>query len=260
MSEQEETAAEGGPGWPYDAVDKSLAKRMQEHMEEVRVLSVDDRTAAARRVGEVFRRAIDLLTATPAPAEVLTGIGELMETVVSQLEGYGDNRRYEGLAEASGLGHDRAHFDWSPLLGASNPLAPPLILDVEDDMIVGRGRFGSAYEGPPGCVHGGYVAAAFDEVLGLTQSLSGQVGMTGTLTVRYRRPTPLHTDLRWEGRLESVSGRKVSTSSVLKAHGEVLAEATGLFITVSPERFAALASLRERQAQDSRREGQRDQD
>lgn len=256
MSEQEQTGEEGGPGWPFDGVDQSLAKRMQQHMEEVRVLSVDDRTAAARRVGEVFRRAIDLLTATPAPPEVLAEVGELMETVVARLEGYGDNRRYEGLAEASGLGHDRAHFDWSPLLGASNPLAPPLILDVEDDMIVGRGRFGAAYEGPPGCVHGGYVAAAFDEVLGLTQSLSGQVGMTGTLTVKYRRPTPLHTDLRWEGRLESVSGRKVFTSSVVKAGEEVLAEATGLFVTVSPERFAALAALRERHAQNAETEDQ----
>ena len=37
--------------------------------------------------------------------------------------------------------------------------------------------FGSAYEGPPGCVHGGFVAAAFDEVLGFVQSLGGQPGL-----------------------------------------------------------------------------------
>lgn len=238
-----------GGRWPYDGVDPSLARRLQEQLEEVRATPVDKRTAAAREVGESFRRAIDLLTATPAPPEVLAEVADLVSSVVSKLEGYGSNRRYEGLAEASGLGHDRAHFDWSPLLGASNPLAPPLVLDVEGDIVVGRGRFGAAYEGPPGCVHGGLVAAAFDEVLGLTQSLSGQVGMTGTLTVRYRRPTPLHTELRWEGRLESVSGRKVTTSSVVIAKGEVTAEATGLFITVSPERFAALAALRERRGE-----------
>jgi hypothetical protein len=53
--------------------------------------------------------------------------------------------------------------------------------------------FGSAYEGPPGCVHGGYVAAAFDEMLGFVQSLGGNPGMTARLTfpigVR-RRSTP----------------------------------------------------------------------
>lgn len=237
---------ERGAGWPYDIVDPLLAGRLQQQLEEVRATPVDERTAAAREVGESFRRAIDLLTATPAPAEVLAEVAELMSSVVSKLDGYGSNRRYEGLAEASGLGHERAHFDWSPLLGASNPLAPPLVLDVEGEIVVGRGRFGAAYEGPPGCVHGGLVAAAFDEVLGLTQSLSGQVGMTGTLTVKYRRPTPLHTDLRWEGRLEAVSGRKVTTSAIVIAKGEVTAEATGLFVTVSPERFAALAALRER--------------
>ena len=45
------------------------------------------------------------------------------------------------------------------------------------------------------------VAAAFDEVLGFVQSLSGRPGMTGTLTVRYRKPTPLHTELRFDAQL-----------------------------------------------------------
>ena len=223
-----------------------IAGQLAEHLETVINAPVEDRIAAARRVGEAFRRAIDLLTATGAPAERLLEVEALMTQVADQLEGFGGNRRYEGLAEASGLGHDRAHFDWSPLLGMANPLAPPLRASAEDGMIVGRVRFGSAYEGPPGCVHGGYVAAAFDEVLGLTQSLSGQVGMTANLSVNYRRPTPLHTDLRFEGRLEGVSGRKVTTSGVLLAGGEVTAEASGLFITVTPERFASLAALRQR--------------
>ena len=41
---------------------------------------------------------------------------------------------------------------------------------------------GPVYEGPPGHVHGGLVAAMFDELLGFAQ-LSG--GFTGTLTIRY---------------------------------------------------------------------------
>jgi acyl-coenzyme A thioesterase PaaI-like protein len=114
-------------------------------------------------------------------------------------------------------------------------------------------RFGAAYEGPPGCVHGGFIAASFDDILGLAQSFSGQTGMTGTLTVRYRQPTPLHTDLRIEARLDSVSGRKVTASASMFA-GEVLtAEATGLFITVSPERFGALGA--NRSGADQRRPG-----
>ena len=104
-------------------------------------------------------------------------------------------------------------------------------------------RFGSAYEGPPGCVHGGYIAGAFDELLGATQSLSGNPGMTGRLTVHYRSPTPLHTDLRMHGELEKVEGRKIFTHGSLFAPetdgGERLcAEAEGLFISIDFGRFA----------------------
>lgn len=223
-----------------------IAANFAEHLSGVTSAPVEDRVAAARRVGDAFRRAIDHFTATGAPAEDLLEIEALVSDIADRLEGFGTNRRYEGTAEASGMGHDRGHFDWSPLLGMANPLAPPLQATFEDGMVVGRVRFGSAYEGPPGCVHGGYVAAAFDEVLGLAQSLSGQVGMTANLTVRYRRPTPLHTDLRFEGRLQSVNGRKVIASGVLLAGDDATAEAEGLFITVTPERFAALAELRQR--------------
>ena len=98
---------------------------------------------------------------------------------------------YEGFAEAANAGEPFGFFDHSPMLGRANPLAPPIRLWLEGDRILGTATFGAAYEGPPGCVHGGYVAAAFDEVLGSTQSLSGSPGMTGRLTVHYRKPTPL---------------------------------------------------------------------
>ncbi len=109
-----------------------------------------------------------------------------------------------------------AFFDHSPFIGRANPLSPPITIDVVDDLVVGRAVFGSAYEGPPGCVHGGYIAAAFDEVLGSAQTFSGSPGMTGSLTVQYRRPTPLHAELRFEGRMVDVrSGRKMFTEGKL---------------------------------------------
>lgn len=229
-----------------EGVGRDKGELLAEHLESVMTAPVEDRMAAARRVGEAFRKAIDQFTATSAPTESLLEIESLVADVASRLEAFGGNRRYEGMAEASGLGHDVGHFDWSPLLGSANPLAPPLRTSFENGMVVGWARFGAAYEGPPGCVHGGYVAAAFDEMLGLAQSLSGQVGMTANLSVRYRRPTPLHTDLRFEGRLEGVNGRKVTAAGILLAGEEVTAEASGLFVTVSPERFASLAALRQR--------------
>lgn len=115
--------------------------------------------------------------------------------------------------------------------------------------VVGHVRYGYAYEGPPGCVHGGVLAAAFDEILGFAQSLSGRPGMTGTLTVRYRKPTPLNADLVFEGWVDRIEGRKIFTSGRCMAGDAVTAEAEGLFISVDFEKMAQL--LKDRMARES---------
>jgi hypothetical protein len=231
-------------------VDPQLAEQLAAHLRLVRGPSADLAVTAARNLGTVMREVIDRLTAISAPPRVLADAADRLAGVAELLSPYDSLRRYEGVAEASGLGHDAAFFDWSPLLGLANPLAPPLQVSVEHGIVIGRGDFGIAYEGPPGCVHGGYIAAAFDEVLGLTQSLSGKVGMTGTLTVKYRRPTPLNTQLCFEGRVQDVSGRKVLTTGRLLAGELLTAEATGLFVMTSPEHFWSQLSNRDRSASD----------
>jgi acyl-coenzyme A thioesterase PaaI-like protein len=158
----------------------------------------------------------------------------------AQAEGSGDTVR--GIAALLGAGH----FDYSPLIGRSNPLAPPIEMGAEGDRVHGRVVFGSAYEGPPGCLHGGYVAAAFDEVLGFAQSLSGSPGMTGTLRVVYRSPTPLHEELRFEAWVDRVEGRKIFTRSTLHAGERLCAEAEGIFISIVPATFKRLIEQRDR--------------
>ena len=135
-------------------------------------------------------------------------------------------------------------LDRSPLMGAMNALSIPLVMTIEgtgdERSIVGRAVFTEPYEGPPGHVHGGYVAAAFDEVLGMAQSLSGRPGLTGNLSVTYRRPTPLYVELVFRGVVSSVEGRKIFTHGTLH-HGNVLcAEATGLFLSMKPDVMARL--------------------
>jgi acyl-coenzyme A thioesterase PaaI-like protein len=198
-----------------------------------------------RRLAAAGRQVIERLVATTAPEEALTRAADLLEEASTLLGEWPQGRLYEGYAEPANAGDTRAFFDHSPLQGLSNPLAPPVQLEVVDGEVHGRARFGSAYEGPPSSVHGGYVAAAFDEVLGLAQSLGGSPGMTGTLTIRYRTPTPLHTDLRFVARLDRQEGRKIFCSGELHA-GEVLcAEAEGIFISVDIARMAELMARRE---------------
>lgn len=208
---------------------------------------VTPQRAAARRVGEALRDLINHVVATSAPAEALEGVAEVVEALTRTVGKYPQGRLYEGFSETGPSGDPYAFFDNSPIIGRANPLAPPITMSVENDdaghggkVVVGRVRYGSPYEGPPGCVHGGYVAAAFDEVLGMTQSITGRPGMTGTLTIRYRRPTPLFADLRFEGRVDRVEGRKIFTVGTSFANGELTCEAEAVFISVD---FAKIAEL-----------------
>jgi acyl-coenzyme A thioesterase PaaI-like protein len=141
-------------------------------------------------------------------------------------------------------------FPTSPVMGLNNPLSPPLVVHVVDGPEGGHPEiraeawFDWAYEGPPNGVHGGVVAEVFDDVLGAATIVAGNPGMTGTLTIRYRKLTPIRTPLRIEARCLSRSGRKVKAWAGIY-HGDLLtAEADGLFIEVDPARFAAVTRAR----------------
>ena len=201
------------------------------------------RRAQAHRLANAMRRVIDRLVQVAAPEEDLSAAADALERYARRLSKYPISRSYEGFAESANAGDTHAFFDHSPLIGMANPLAPPIRLAVLGNKVEGRATFGLAYEGPPGHVHGGFLAAAFDEVLGMAQSLTGNPGMTGTLTIRYRRPTPLLTELTFEAYVDRVDGRKIFTHGMLSANGTLTAEAEGLFIAVGQERFAAMAAM-----------------
>lgn len=204
------------------------------------------RTDQIRDVADAVRTLIHRMVATAAPAEAFADIADELRAVAAHLEAYPRQHLFMGpretaLADADTVSGDyEGAFDLSPLMGRANPLAPPLRLQIEDDRVVGTATFDSAYEGPPGCVHGGLVAAAFDEVLGLAQMHAGQPGMTARLIVNYRSPTPLHEELRLEGRVARVEGRKTFCTGEIHAGDRLCAEAEGLFVALEPGRFAEL--------------------
>jgi acyl-coenzyme A thioesterase PaaI-like protein len=199
---------------------------------------------AIASVAEATRVLIQELMGTEAPVDDLHRAAALVGEAADLLSGVVSRRHYEGFAESSMAGNERTFLQFSPLAGPANPLAPPLVLSVDGDIVLGEVVFGDAYEGPPGCVHGGFVAAAFDELLGYTMSFTGRMAMTGTLSVRYRRPTPLHRPLQFRGRIDRVSGRKISTSATLYAGDTLTAEADALFIAVEDDVFSDLMRTR----------------
>lgn len=204
----------------------------------------EDARAARVRMAEATRRIIDELVSSTAEGDRLEAAAGLVEQAIAVLAAGGHGRSYTGVAEGSLLDHHTSFVDHSPLTGPLNPLAPPLSIVRHEDHVVGEGTFGPAYEGPPGCVHGGYIAAAFDEVLGFTQSLAGQAGMTVQLDVTYRAPTPLHRPLRFVGRLTATEGRRIHTHCTLHAGDTLCAEATAMFVALRPEVFQRLMASR----------------
>ena len=101
---------------------------------------------------------------------------------------------------------------------------------TDDLLLAQRGRFTNGHTGPPGCVHGGWIALAFDEVLGWANFHAGVGSMTAHLGVRYRKPTPIGADVELRVPWPSVHGRRVHTRATLVADGVLTAEAEGLFI------------------------------
>jgi acyl-coenzyme A thioesterase PaaI-like protein len=237
-------------------------------IEGLRSLELTPRRVEVRRLAAAMRDVIEHLVSTTATTEELSSAADDLEALAGALRDLPRGQSYEGFAEAANAGEAIANragaaagsagrapfgdddperyafFDHSPFIGLANPLSPPMSLDYSADRVVGRVTFGSAYEGPPGCVHGGYVAAAFDELLGATQSLSGTQGMTAHLEVDYRRPTPLNTPLVLEAWLDRREGRKIWARGTLHAGDELRAEAEALFIAFDPEKFRALLAAR----------------
>lgn len=212
------------------------------------------RSRQAHRVADATRRILHGLVGHDVAEDDLSAAADQLEALAAATFDQGPWRSMHdgGFAESANSGDPSGFFDRSPILGRSNPLAPPLALRIIDDRTVeGTGTFGPAYEGPPGCVHGGYIAAAFDDVLGSAQSFSGQPGMTGRLTISYRSPTPLHEELRFVGRYDRVKGRKIFTTGTLHVGDRLCAEADALFISVDFTRLAELERARQDQAPES---------
>lgn len=186
---------------------------------------------ARRRVAAAIRRLTEVLVSSTPPIPQLHAIADTLELTA---DNFAAQPRIYGRALFAGGGTHgsmgQISHELNPVAGISNPLAPPLNVWFADGVTHGRATLGWAYEGPPGSVHGGFVAALFDQFMGVAQASGGQPGMTGTLSTRYHRRTPLNTELHFRGWVEKIEGRKTFVHAEIHA-GEVLtASCDGVFV------------------------------
>jgi acyl-coenzyme A thioesterase PaaI-like protein len=189
-------------------------------------------------LNDAVRDLIDRVRTLDAPAGVATGALAQVRAVVDDLTPFA----YRGPHQQSTLrtpedgsarleGSDpNQFFPYSPVVGALNPIAPPVRTWIDGDKLRGEVVFGAAYNGPMGAVHGGVIALVFDELLGSANVVHGVGAFTGTLSVRYERLTPLDAPVEMEAWVDRTDGRKVFTAGVMRHGGAVTARAEGVFI------------------------------
>lgn len=190
--------------------------------------------AVNAEVGELVR----LLRCSHAPDEVLAEatahIRAAMEALSPHLQ------QGEGWSTVS-IASDTPGFGWreddltacmpySPVSGKRNPISPPLRMWRDGNEVRGEAVFSPTYAGPPNSVHGGIIAAVFDELLSMANVISGTAGFTGTLTIKYHRHTPLDQPIELWAVTERNTGRKQFSRGEFRVNGEVTASAEGLFI------------------------------
>jgi acyl-coenzyme A thioesterase PaaI-like protein len=114
-------------------------------------------------------------------------------------------------------------------------MSPRFDLTLDGDTVIGHGTLTGVHAGMPGFAHGGWISLFFDELLGRASMFADVPQMTGTLTVKFRKPTPIGVELEVVARREKVDGRRTRMTATLSANGVVTAEAEGLFVALTRE-------------------------
>jgi hypothetical protein len=118
----------------------------------------------------------------------------------------------------------RVYVDHGYEVGAYNPCFPVYSMELDGDRAYGTVEFSVSYEGPPGIVHGGFLALFFDCVLQELNCALGLAGKTTELSMRYRRPAPLLTPLSFRAE-RTVEERRITAHAELFLGDDLLCEA-----------------------------------
>jgi len=83
-----------------------------------------------------------------------------------------------------------------------------------------------------GIIHGGIISTLLDEIMAYAAFTHDQKGVTGEISVRFRRPVPSDRTVKVRGAVESEKGRILYTAGEITLDGEVLAEATAKMVRI----------------------------
>jgi len=133
------------------------------------------------------------------------------------------------------------------ICGIENPIGLKLkIYEIEDGLVEADYIAPEHFQGYPGMLHGGIVAAILDEVSGralMGNPSSPRFMFTGKLEVKYRKHIPIGEPLHIIGKAGNSKGKMAKGwAGIYNEIGELLAEATTLLIDV-PQSLLEQADL-----------------
>jgi acyl-coenzyme A thioesterase PaaI-like protein len=140
----------------------------------------------------------------------------------------------------------RAHYCFG--CGEHNPIGLSLHFERDAEGVVAPYQPRREDQGFPGLVHGGLISLLLDEAMGWAMYADEAFAVTARMETRFRRPVPLDRALLVRSRILSSRGRRLEVEAKLcdAPTGDLLAEASGLFVRMSPDdERAALARFRE---------------
>jgi acyl-coenzyme A thioesterase PaaI-like protein len=172
---------------------------------------------------------------TPELAAELTEKIEDLTTEVSQAE------QVDGLVDMAKRGErgtiDDVMGELVSVGGRSHPCSPELLWQEASNRITGTVRFSQTFEGPPGHVHGGWVAGVLDHIMGMTHVRTGHPGMTGGLFVRYLKPTPLNQVIDVSAEATELDDKRTEVRATMSYGDTTTATAEAIFVRVDRAKF-----------------------
>ena len=126
---------------------------------------------------------------------------------------------------------DGLNFDWT----------------FEDEHLEAEYVVPERYQGAPGIVHGGIVAALLDEACAQAARLAVTPAVTSRLEIRYLAPVPVEQPLRVTGEISDVRERRATAEATIRDEsGLMLAHARAECVEVRPEHFLSTPQGRAR--------------
>ncbi len=129
--------------------------------------------------------------------------------------------------------------------GIDNPFGLKMQFNSDGDgQVSSRIIFPAMYQGYPGIVHGGILAAVLDETAGRATMKHKRPDLnlvTGKMTIRYRKPVKVEEEVSIEGKVLNRTGRVfICSSSISSLSGELLAEAEVTLVEPGSELLASI--------------------